>query len=208
MILVLCILLTVLAGSAVAGVNITPALPYVDINHRGEVIRIQRNQDSSNKLSNSFSKTSRKCPPFCVHAMKAAPGVTTVGELELLEFMMTVVKEGRGLIVDARTPVWYRKGTIPGSVNIPFTIATAQPEDSKLITVLKALGASLSADGVWDFQNARQLMLFCNGAWCDQSPRAIKGFMRLGYPPEKLFYYRGGMQMWQQLGFNVVLPAS
>ncbi len=28
--------------------------------------------------------------------------------------------------------------------------------------------------------------------------------MELGYPPEKLLYYRGGFQMWKILGFTTV----
>jgi hypothetical protein len=29
-----------------------------------------------------------------------------------------------------------------------------------------------------------------------------------GYPPEKVYYYRGGMQMWKVLGLTVVMPGS
>ena len=58
----------------------------------------------------------------------------------------------------------------------------------------------------WDFSNAKQLILWCNGPWCGQSPRAIKALLSMGYPAEKLYYYRGGMQMWQSLGLTTVLP--
>ncbi|MGD8572392.1 MAG: rhodanese-like domain-containing protein, partial [Gammaproteobacteria bacterium] len=44
------------------------------------------------------------------------------------------------------------------------------------------------------------------GMWCGQSPRAIKGLLKLGYPAEKISYYRGGMQSWQMLGLTVVIP--
>jgi len=47
-------------------------------------------------------------------------------------------------------------------------------------------------------------MLWCNGPWCGQSPHAIRGLLDLGYPAEKLYYYRGGMQAWQSLGLTVV----
>jgi 3-mercaptopyruvate sulfurtransferase SseA len=191
-----------------ADVNISEELPYVDITYDGKVVRIERIQETKHKLTNSFTKTSRKCPPFCVHPIKAAPGVTTVGELELLDFMMSNVRQGLGLLVDARTPAWHRKGTIPGAVNIPFTVCTAPSGDANQTTVLKALGAKPLAGGNWDFRDAKQLLLFCNGPWCDQSPRAIKGLMRLGYPPEKLRYYRGGMQNWQMLGLTTVVPGG
>lgn len=197
----------VLASAVMAGeVNITEDLPHVDISYGGKTVRIERIQDTDHILDNSFAKTSRKCPPFCIHSMSAAPGVVTVGELELLDFLLTEVRDGQGLVVDARTPAWHKKGTIPGSVNIPFTILTARADDPVLNKVLKALGARRDKYGNWNFRGAKQLLLFCNGPWCDQSPRAIKGLMRQGYPPEKLFYYRGGMQMWQLLGLTTVVP--
>ena len=58
----------------------------------------------------------------------------------------------------------------------------------------------------WDFSNAKELLLWCNGPWCGQSPRAISGLLNAGYPAEKLYYYRGGMQMWQSLGLTITLP--
>ena len=58
----------------------------------------------------------------------------------------------------------------------------------------------------WDFSRAKTLVLWCNGMWCGQSPRAIRGLLRLGYPAKKLRYYRGGMQAWQSLGLTVVEP--
>ena len=189
-------------------VRISESLPYVDINYGGNTVRIERHQDTSNKLENSFAKTSRQCPPFCVHPMKAGPGVETVAEMELLDFLLTDVKQGRGLLVDARTPAWHRKGTIPGSVNLPFTVLTAKPGDAVLTKVLNALGAVRLSHGDWDFRDAKLLLMFCNGPWCDQSPRAINGLMSIGYPPEKLKYYRGGMQMWQLLGLTTVIPGS
>lgn len=189
-------------------VNLTEDLPFVDIRYAGKTVRIERNPNSENILDNSFAKTSRPCPPFCIHAMKVAPGVTTVGELELFDFLLTEVRQANGLLVDARIPDWYHKGTIPGSVNIPFTIITAKPNDVSLVKVLTALGGKRNAAGEWDFSSSMQLLLFCNGPWCDQSPRAIKGLLRLGYPPEKLRYYRGGMQMWQLLGLTTIEPTK
>ncbi|MGD8570515.1 MAG: rhodanese-like domain-containing protein, partial [Gammaproteobacteria bacterium] len=39
-----------------------------------------------------------------------------------------------------------------------------------------------------------------------QSPTAIKNLLALGYPAEKIYYYRGGMQAWQSLGMTVYKP--
>ena len=47
-------------------VKITRSVSHVDIkDEKGKMVRIQRNQDTKNKIKDSFSKTSRKCPPFC-----------------------------------------------------------------------------------------------------------------------------------------------
>lgn len=207
---ILIILLSVFwVGSASANeVNLTEDIPFIDIRYAGKTVRIERNQDTEYKLNNSFAKTSRPCPPFCIHPVKAAPGIETVAELELFDFLLTEVKQAEGLLVDARIPEWYHKGTIPGAVNIPFTIITSDPNNTSLQKVLSALGGEQDAAGDWDFSTAVKLLLFCNGPWCDQSPRAIKGLLRLGYPPEKLKYYRGGMQMWQLLGLTTVKPSN
>jgi len=49
-------------------------------------------------------------------------------------------------------------------------------------------------------------VLFCNGPWCDQSPRAIRGLRKIGYPADKLHYYRGGMQDWLIMGLTTIVP--
>lgn len=205
--LVFGILLSVGTNTNADEVNLNEDLPHIDIYYGGKSVRIERIQDTTHKLDNSFAKTSRPCPPFCIHPMKAAPGVATVGELELFDFLLTDFRQKQGLLVDARIPEWYKKGTIPGAVNIPFNVFTSDSEQGNRAKVLKALGGIQNSDGEWDFRSAMQLLLFCNGPWCDQSPRAIKGLLRLGYPPEKLKYYRGGMQMWQLLGLTTIEPA-
>ena len=111
-------LLTPLTTSAM-DVKISEKLEYVEVMQDEQTVKIQRNQDQSNLLTGGFSKTSRKCPPFCIQPMHVAEGVTTVGELELLKFIENEVNNGTGLLIDARTPSWHEKGTIPGSINIP-----------------------------------------------------------------------------------------
>ena len=187
-------------------VNITPDEYSFTVSVNGEPIVYERNQDQSAVIEDGFAKTSRQCPPFCVHAMSAGDGVETVGELELIRFMETHVSEGKGLLIDSRIPEWYQKGTIPGAINIPFSVMS--PENQYRIQIFQALGATIDG-GAWDFSNAQDLLLFCNGPWCDQSPRAIADLLKAGYPAEKIRYYRGGMQLWLMLGFNTVTdPAS
>jgi rhodanese-related sulfurtransferase len=194
-----------LAGTAFAqDVRLTEDLPYVDIKYGNQTVRIERIQNQDNILTGAFAKTSRPCPPFCIHPMSVAPGVKTVGEMEMIDFMLTDLKDGNGLLIDARTPDWYGKGTIPGSVNIPFTVFTAEKSDPAFQKAVTRCGVVTRQDGSLDFSKAKKLLMFCNGPWCDQSPRAIKGLMRHGYPPEKLVYYRDGIQMWQLLGLTTV----
>jgi rhodanese-related sulfurtransferase len=193
------------AADPVLKVGITEQMPFLDVTHEGNPVRIQRIQDQGNKLIDDFAKTSRPCPPFCIHPIKAAPGVDTVGELELLDFMRKEVKEGRGLIIDSRLPEFYRIETIPTAVNIPFTVI--RPDNKRIDLILNVLGA-VKAGSTWDFRNAKSLALFCNGPWCDQSSRAIQALIGLGYPPEKLKYYRDGMQLWRVLGLTTVVPAK
>lgn len=187
-------------------VNITPDLAYVDVSHAGQPVRIQRIQDTGHKLIDDFAKTSRPCPEFCIHPMQVAAGVDTLGELELLDFMTRQVKSGSGLVIDARLPAFHKTETIPTSINIPFTVI--KEDNPHIDKILIALGAKTASAGRWDFQQAKTLALWCNGPWCDQSPRAIRALLRLGYPAAKLKYYRGGMQEWKLLGLTTVVPAT
>ena len=192
------------AEDAGTKVMITDVLPYAEVNHQGINVKIIRVQDTDNRLIDDFAKTSRPCPPFCIHPIEAAPGVQTIGEIELLDFLQNDVANEKGLLIDARMPEWFQTETIPGAVNIPFVIFTKLSD--KRDRILELLGAVKNESDQYDFSSAKKLSLFCNGPWCDQSPRAIKGLIKAGYPTEKLAYYRGGMQLWKLFGLTTVLP--
>lgn len=220
--------LAIAATPAIAlDVKITPQKEVVEVRPPGApAMQIQRIQDQNNTISGSFAKTSRKCPPFCIQPMNVGPGVHTAGELEFIEFIEKKLNNGRGVVIDARTEKWHARGTIPGSINLPFTLFTLPADDPRLIEALGKLGvkpageAEFSVDRMlakiglasssnlpdWDFTGAKELLLWCNGIWCGQSPRAIRGLVELGYPADKLHYYRGGMQVWQTLGLSTVIP--
>ncbi|KUF10142.1 rhodanese-like domain-containing protein [Pseudoponticoccus marisrubri] len=199
--LAICLVATALPAQ---DVRITPdqASRAIDVN--GRTIVIERIQDTAHRLTPEFTKTSRPCPPFCIHPIAAAEGVATVGEIEVIDFLDQKVAAGTGLLIDSRVPEWHAKGTIPGAVNVPFV--TLEPTNPYRDEILQALGARKQGAG-WDFSGAMELMLFCNGPWCDQSPRAIRNLTATGYPPSKLHYYRGGMQLWMLLGLTVQSPA-
>jgi len=184
-------------------VRITEDVLRQDFTLNGEPIVIERIQDTTHQLSGNFTKTSRPCPPFCIHPISAGAGVRTVGELEVMDFLKSDVANGKGLLLDSRLPQMFDKGSIPGAVNVPFS--TLDPKNPFRDEILKALGAQPVGEN-WDYSNAMTLALFCNGPWCDQSPRAIRFLTGAGYPSEKLMYYRGGMQVWMLLGLTVQQP--
>ncbi|HEY5790892.1 MAG TPA: rhodanese-like domain-containing protein [Gammaproteobacteria bacterium] len=188
------VLILLLLGTSLlqAEVRITPDLAEVRVPTADGAVVIQRNQDPDATIDPAFSLTSRNCPPFCIQPMTPAPGVTTVGELELLEFL-----QGGGLLIDGRTENWFLEETIPGALNIPYT---------EMAVRLDELGCQRGSDR-WDCSEARPVLLFCNGAWCGQSPTAIRAMVREGYPAQRIFYYRGGMQAWKSLGLTTV-PGS
>jgi len=191
-------------------VGITPDLFSVEVIHDGQPVRIERNQDNNNTIAADFALTSRPCPPFCIKPIKLAPGVETIGELEIIDYLVTAGQPGSPvLVIDSRTPDWVVKGTIPGSVNIPWTLLNEDTSNPMTIAeILKKRFDARNDDVFWDFSEAKTLVLFCNGMWCGQSPRNIQTLLKYGYPADKIKWYRGGMQNWQALGLTTVKGAK
>lgn len=189
-------------------VNITADMPSVEVMHNGQKVAIQRIQNQDNNINPAFSKTSRKCPPFCIQPGEIAPGVDTIGELEMMGYLKKMSDGDKNImVIDSRTPDWVAKGTIPGAVNIPWDKLNIGKSDPITVQEIleKQLGAKQS-EGFWNFSNAKTLVLFCNGSWCGQSPTNIKGLLKIGYPADKIKWYRGGMQDWEMLGLTTVKP--
>ncbi len=188
-------------------IGITESLDSVKVTHQGKTITIQRNQDLENTVNQAYARTSRKCPPFCIQPIVIAEGVETIGELEVLNYLKRI-HEGDDtiLVIDSRTPDWVKNGTIPGSVNIPWTSlkTDAGADPFTVADILRDRFNVRMQEGLWDFSEAKTLVLFCNGMWCGQSPSNIKTLLKLGYPPQKLKWYRGGMQDWEILGLTTV----
>ena len=115
------------------------------------------------------------------------------------------------MVVDSRTPEWVMRGTIPGSVNIPWNqinhevegTFAVEAEAATLDDILTNQFGVKVTDGKRDFRNAKTLVLYCNGNWCPQSAINIKTLLKLGYPAYKLKWYRGGMQAWVGSGLTI-----
>jgi rhodanese-related sulfurtransferase len=56
------------------------------------------------------------------------------------------MRDGDGILIDARTTQWYEKGTIPGSESIPFTSFPEDPKDNQWKRILQDFGASPRSD--------------------------------------------------------------
>jgi rhodanese-related sulfurtransferase len=115
-----------------------------------------------------------------IRPMRLAPGVRTVGELDVIEHV------ARGLpLVDSRLPHYLEGGTLPGAISIPHgeTAARLDAFDPEVDTIL-----------------------FCNGPQCAATPDAIATLLAAGHPPERILYYRGGLHDWLTLGLPLEAP--
>ncbi|MCP3849842.1 MAG: rhodanese-like domain-containing protein [Gammaproteobacteria bacterium] len=194
---------------------ITPSIKDIDVLHNGKTVTISRETNKKATIPVAFTHTARACPPFCVQPITVANNVGTIGELEVLQLLK---RSSRGdnsvMVVDSRTPEWVQQGTIPGSVSIPWNKISvdlqgefADESETKVLNSIlsKNFGVRIT-DGKRDFRNAKTLVLYCNGNWCEQSSTNIKTLIKLGYPAYKLKWYRGGMQSWVSVGLTTVKP--
>ncbi len=189
LILTIALSITAVSAAAETKVGIAKDLPSVTVDTQNGPVEISRIQDTEHKLDGEWARTSRPCPNFCIQPITPAEGVTTIGELELLEML----QNPDALVVDSRTRDWFAGGTIPGAISIPYEY---------VLDELGQMGCEPDFDG-WDCTEAKDVALFCNGIWCGQSPTAIRNMIKAGYPADRISYYRGGMQTWRMLGLTV-----
>jgi len=203
----LCILLffTVsLFGKENVLVKITEDVPYLYVNHMGQKIKVARIQDTNNILSDDYTKTSRACPPFCIHPTKINDEIQTIAEVEVTNFLKDKVPTQKGIVIDARLKSWYELETIPSAINIPY-ILIQEADKNMAQKIFSLLGMKVQKSGKWNFDTAKELVVFCNGVWCEQSHHFIEGMLKFGYPAKKILYYRSGFQGWKLLGLTTVV---
>ena len=181
--------------TAAESVGITADHLQVTVETDAGPVEIMRNQDETATLAAPWTRTSRPCPNFCIQPMTPAPGVTTIGELEVLDFL----EKRTAILVDGRIRPEFEAGTIPGAVSVPYNEAADR---------LDEFGCEIDFDGFLCDGEITPVVLFCNGPWCGQSPTAARRMIAAGFPAEKIYYYRGGMQNWHMLGLTVTPGTS
>lgn len=187
-------------------IGLTEDLPSLELVLNGQTVLLQRDQNPEAVLAGDYARTARACPPQCVQPMQAAPGVATQGEREVIAFLQAKVAAGAGAMIDARLPDGFASGSLPGAVNVPFALLA--PDNQYRNELLKALGAQVTADGAVDFSTALDLAVYAEGPWSDTAVQALRFLIEAGYPPEKLNYYRGGVQDWLHYGLAVSVAGN
>ena len=191
-----------LADDSSKFVPITKGVKSIDIELNDEKFTLMRNQSAGNTISELYNTTFRGTP----QPMILAKGIETVGELEFIDYMKKAQNDESIAIIDSRKPGWYAKLRIPGAINVPFT--NFEEKDTAIEMMEDEMGVVENDDGTLDFSEAKTIVLYCNGYWCEQTPGMIKNakysLLSMGFPVEKIKYYRGGMQAWTSLGLTVV----
>ena len=160
-------------------------------------------RDVAEYCKKTFITAAGKLSPMKIHK-----DIETFGELEVLEFLEEMQNDKEMLFVDSRKTQWFESLTIPSAINIPFIYFT---EREKWIKEKKEALKRFGVQGdktPYDFSKAKTILFFCNGVWCRQSPQMIEALLELGYPPEKMKWYRGGIQSWLSVGMTSTRTAE
>jgi len=157
----------------------------------------------------AHEKVPEACKSTYVHTkgkllpMHLDEDLETYGELEVLATLQEMQHSDKIVLIDGRKEQWFTYRTIPGAINMPFHYFKEREHyEFHYEYALKYLGVTTDEKGEHDFSLAKTLVIFCNGPWCSQSPSMIFSLLEIGYPAEKLKWYRGGMQDWLGAGMT------
>lgn len=146
----------------------------------------------------TYMHTTGKLLPMYLHE-----DIETYGELEVLAFMKQMQKDDSMMLIDGRKEEWYDYRTIPGAVNMPFHHFKEREQfEFEFEHDLDTLGVKINKNETLDFAKAKTVVIFCNGSWCSQSVAMITALLEIGYPPEKINWYRGGLESWLGAGMT------
>ena len=195
-------------------------IEYTNLNDESTNINITRNHDticnnikatpsivwsgsyaSSNipkKCTKEFITTVGKITPISFHE-----DVKTIGELELISFMQDAQSDENMLVIDTRLNKWYKLRTIPTAINIPFNLI--DEDQYEFEDILNILGVKIINDK-FNFSNAKNIALVDNASWCMQSTWAMQNLVKIGYPKDKILWYRAGLTGWTMLNLTTTIP--
>ncbi len=146
----------------------------------------------------TYVHTTGKLLPMHLH-----DDIHTYGELEVLAFIKHMQTDDSMILIDGRKQDWYDYRTIPGAVNMPFHhFKERKGFEFEFEHHLRELGVLIKSDETLDFSKVKEIVIFCNGPWCSQSVAMIKALLEIGYPPDMINWYRGGIQTWLAAGMT------
>jgi len=180
---------------------IDPKCLDVAIDHETLWAQSYAKESTPTQCKGSFIATVGQIQPITLDSK-----IETFGELEVMHYIDIMGKEKNMLLIDTREESFYTQKTIPLAINIPFdTIVHSELYQENYKNALQVMGVKKTAN-TYAFENAKTILFFCNGPWCSQSPRVIKKLVDMGYPKEKIKWYRGGMHDWLSLSMTATKP--
>ncbi len=159
----------------------------------------------TNNISHKCKKTVIKTTGI-IQPLYINENIKTYSEIEVMNFLYSKTSKNSAeyILVDSRVKSWFDFRTIPSSVNIPFEdLKYDEDFEEDFNKAYKNLGIKVLNKNKYDFTNAKTAVFFCNGPWCPISSKSIKYLSSIGYPENKMIWYRGGMSSWESLSLSV-----
>lgn len=157
-------------------------------------------ENIAEKCKKTFITTKGVIQPFIINEQ-----IKTIGEIEVLDFIFNKSSKNpnKYALVDTRKSSWFENETIPSAVNVPFEDYKYDEDFLKEYTnAYENLGIKIIGKNKFDLTNAKTVIFFCNGAWCPLSSKSIKYLLSIGYPANKMSWYRGGISSWSLLSLT------
>ena len=169
--------------------NITETLTSITIVHENQTVRIKRTPKNQEHT----------CPPFCIQPMNIK-GVRTVGELEVLKFIKELKGKEAKLLIDIRNSKLYNQNTIPGAINIPYSMLKNKSNYQE--QVFQLLGGKKRGEK-WIFKLVSTLLIFGESEEDSEATKSIETLLEHSYSAQKIYYYRTGIDAWNRLGLTL-----
>ena len=104
-----------------------------------------------------------------------------MGTIELGEFA-GMVRERSVLVIDARAPLFYRMGHVPGAVNLPR----------------EGFASCLERSGLLGEGKSRVVVVYCQSETCEDSRMVAESLRRVGFASVRVF--SEGWRRWVESG--------